>query len=199
MSGISDETELRTSLRNADFSQLDVDEEEDTQEGRFLTFSLAEEDYGIGISSVREIVGMQKISCIPEMPPFIRGVINLRGVVIPVMDVRMRFHMACSEYDERTCIVVVNLDNTLVGLVVDRVKEVIKVREDDISKPPHVAKTESAKYILGIARVADTVKILLDVSRLLHEDEISVMSGTQLSFEENNLCAENAISAGNQS
>ncbi len=154
----------------------DDDENEDTQKDKYLTFHIAEEDYGIEISCVTEIVGMQHISEIPEMPAFIKGVINLRGVVIPVMDVRLRFGMAPRAYDERTCVVVVRMGETAVGLIVDTVKEVLGIPESSITEPPRVASAKGARYVKGIGRMDGSVKILLDIDALLHEEEKEILT-----------------------
>ncbi|MDR1728575.1 MAG: chemotaxis protein CheW [Acidobacteriota bacterium] len=143
--------------------------EEDTLKGRFLTFRLANEDYGFEIRYVTEIIGIQKITDVPDLPRFVKGVINLRGKVIPVMDVRIRFNLPEREYDERTCIVVVNVEDKAVGLVVDKVNEVASIPEDQIEPAPHTGKG-GPSYIQGIGKAGGEVKILLDVRRLLYED-----------------------------
>jgi purine-binding chemotaxis protein CheW len=152
-------------------------EEVDTQKDKYLTFALGSEVYGIGISHVTEIVGIQKITEVPDMPDYVRGVINLRGQVIPILDVRTRFRMPFREYDERTCVVVVCLRDRSIGLVVDTVNEVLDIPEDRISAPPQIASTTASRYIEGMGRVDDEVKILLDVNRLLFEDELEELDG----------------------
>jgi purine-binding chemotaxis protein CheW len=147
-------------------SSLEV---EDTQKDKFLTFRVADEDYGIAIRHVTEIIGIQKITVVPDMPSFIKGVINLRGKVIPVMDVRSRFRLSGREYDERTCIVVVNVDDRATGLVVDRVNEVADIPEEQVETPPAGAQGGSGNFILGLGKIGDSVKILLDVNRLLYQ------------------------------
>jgi purine-binding chemotaxis protein CheW len=149
----------------------DFDDEEDTQKDRYLTFQLGEEDYGIEIQHVIEIVGMQHIASVPDMPEFVKGVINLRGQVIPVMDVRTRFGMPFREYDERSCIVVVKIGDSSVGLVVDTVREVLDIPEQNVSEPPRVARADSARYIKGIGKMGDDVKILINGEKLLFEHE----------------------------
>ena len=149
------------------------EDDEDTLENRYLTFQLGNEVYGIEIRYVTEIVGIQKITDVPDMPDFVKGVINLRGQVIPVMDVRLRFKMEPRDYDERTCVMVVKLEKAAVGLVVDTVQEVREILEDQISPPPQVASGTSSRYILGMGKVDDEVKILLDVNRLLFEEELA--------------------------
>ena len=147
-------------------------ENDDSQKDKFLTFHLGEEDYGIEICHVTEIIGIQKITSVPDMPESIRGVINLRGKVIPVMDVRSRFKLESREYDDRTCIVVVAIDETLVGLVVDQVKEVVEIAESQIEPPPCSKSKSSGSYINGMGKIEGEVKILLNVQSLLIDEEL---------------------------
>src|SRR6478735_2653551 len=142
--------------------ELDAESDEDSMIDRYLAFRIGDEDYGIAIQFITEIVGIQKIAAIPDMPDFIRGVINLRGQVIPVMDVRTRFRLPMRNYDERTCVIVVQIDQQSIGLVVDAVNEVTHIPQDAISPPPLAARNERSHYIQGIGKVADDVKILLD-------------------------------------
>ena len=153
-----------------------VEEEEDTQKGKYLTFNLAKEDYGIEIKYVTEIIGIQRITAVPDMPDFLKGVINLRGKVIPVMDVRIRFSLPEREYDDRTCIVVVDIDGRAMGLVVDRMNEVQEIPDSQIEPPPR-ASSQRGRYVQGMGKVGDEVKILLDVNRLLAEEELDALTG----------------------
>lgn len=157
----------------------DFGEDEDTQKGKFLTFHLANEDYGIEIRYVTEIIGIQKITEVPDMPEFVKGVINLRGKVIPVMDVRMRFLLPPREYNDRTCIVVVNVNGTAVGLVVDEVSEVADIPENQIEPPPRASRTSSSRYIQGMGKIGQDVKILLDVNHLLYDEHMLQNAGGQ--------------------
>ncbi|APG25235.1 MAG: chemotaxis protein CheW [Syntrophotalea acetylenica] len=141
--------------------------EEDTQKDKYLTFSLADEVYAIDICYVTEIIGILKITKVPDMPSFIKGVINLRGKVIPVMDVRARFGLPAREYDERTCVVVVNVVDNAMGLVVDRVNEVMDIPAGQVEPPPASKGSGRGKYVKGIGKVEDEVKILLDVECLV--------------------------------
>ncbi|MDY0190469.1 MAG: chemotaxis protein CheW [Desulfuromonas sp.] len=145
---------------------------EDTQEGKYLTFHMGDEDYGIQIRFVTEIIGIQRITEVPDMPPFIKGVINLRGKVIPVMDVRARFNLPAREYDERTCIIVVQLNTTSVGLVVDKVNEVADIQPENIEPPPRSTAGGSSEYIEGMGKMGDRVKILLNISKLLYDSDL---------------------------
>ena len=148
---------------------------EDTQKGKFLTFSMGNEFYGIEIKYVTEIIGMQPITEIPEMPEYIKGIINLRGKIIPVMDVRLRFRKAFRDYNDRTCIIVIDIEDISIGLIVDSVSEVIAIADDEIVAPPNVAK-ESNKYIKGIGKVGNDVKLLLDSDKLLNETDMESLS-----------------------
>jgi purine-binding chemotaxis protein CheW len=149
----------------------DLWEDEDTQKDKYLIFHLAGEDYGIDIAYVTEIIGIQKITEVPDMPEFIKGVINLRGKVIPVMDVRKRFGFDLQEYDERTCIIVVDMKDMAVGLVVDQVQEVLDIPEDNIEPPPSSGKNERSDYVSGLGKLGEDVKILLDCQCLLNGRE----------------------------
>jgi len=152
------------------------EDDEDTQKDKFLTFHLGNEDYGIDIKYVTEIIGIQKITEIPDMPDFIKGVINLRGKVIPVMDVRTRFKIKSCDYDDRTCIMVVNINDTSIGLVVDTVSEVTDIPEANIEEPPRTGKGIKSRYIKGMGKVGEEVKILLDVDKLLFDEELEQIS-----------------------
>ncbi|MGE5630369.1 MAG: chemotaxis protein CheW [Caulobacteraceae bacterium] len=145
-------------------------EEEDTQKGRFLTFSLGKETYGIEIKYVTEIIGIQAITEVPELPEYIKGIINLRGKIIPVMDVRLRFKKESREYNDRTCVIVVDIKDISVGLIVDSVSEVLSIPEQDIVEPPQMSKGFGNRYIKNIGKVGNDVKLLIDCEKLLKED-----------------------------
>ncbi len=152
---------------DVDLLEEDDEEGEDTQEDKFLTFVLKQEEYGIEIRHVTEIIGIQNITEVPDMPHYIKGVINLRGKVIPVMDVRMRFGLEERDYDDRTCIIVINIDEQSVGLIVDRVSEVLDIPKGEVEPPPKVKRGESSRFIKGMGKVGDRVKILLNAHQLL--------------------------------
>jgi len=141
--------------------------------GKYLTFSLGSEDYGVGILSVREIIGVMKITAVPHTPPYVKGVINLRGKVIPVLELRLKFGMEHRGYDERTCVIVVEVQGktapVLVGMVVDSVTEVMNITAGEIEPPPPLGSASETDNILGMAKVKGEVKILLDVDRVLGE------------------------------
>jgi len=160
----------------ADIVEQDtLDQIEDTQKGKFLTFCMGSEFYGIEIKYVTEIIGLQPITEIPEMPIYIKGIINLRGKIIPVMDVRLRFKKPFREYNDRTCIVVIDIREVSIGLIVDSVSEVISIPDEEIVAPPNMAK-EGNKYIKGIGKVGSDVKLLLDSDKLLNETDLENMS-----------------------
>ena len=150
------------------------------KEGKYLTFTLAEEEYGIGILKIKEIIGMLPITSVPQTPEFVKGVINLRGKVIPVMDLRLRFGMPSIDYSERTCIIVVEISGQagtiLVGIVVDAVSEVLNIKGDDIEKTPTFGAKLNTDYILGMAKMEGGVKILLDIDQVLSGDELTLLS-----------------------
>jgi purine-binding chemotaxis protein CheW len=150
--------------------QLEIVDEtaQDTQKGKFLTFRLDHEYYGIEIKYVTEIIGIQQITEIPEMPAYIRGIINLRGKIIPVMDVRLRFNKVMCPYNDRTCIIVIDVKDLSVGLIVDSVSEVTTIQEEDIVDPPEMSSS-SNKYVMGIGKVGSEVKLLLNCDTLLND------------------------------
>jgi purine-binding chemotaxis protein CheW len=153
-----------------------VELEEDTQKGRFLTFSLGKESYGLEINYVTEIIGIQPITEIPELPDYIKGIINLRGKIIPVMDVRLRFKKAPKEYNDRTCVIVIDIKDISIGLIVDSVSEVITIPNEDIVEPPQMNKGLQNRYIKSIGKVGSEVKLLLDCEMLLTDGEIDALS-----------------------
>jgi len=149
-----------------------VDADEDTQKDRFLTFALDSETYGIEIRNVMEIIGIQAITEIPELPDYIKGIINLRGKIIPVMDVRLRFKKEPKEYNDRTCVIVIDINEMSIGLIVDSVSEVLTIPEQDITVPPNLNNLKT-RYIKNIGKVGSDVKLLLDCEKLLTEDELN--------------------------
>jgi len=147
-----------------------IEEDEDFTASKYLTFALGDEEYGINISVVTEIIGIQKITEVPDVPEFIKGVINLRGKVIPVIDMHLRFGQEEREHDERTCIIVVNLESTAVGLIVDTVAEVIDIENKDIDPPPQITRTGEKAFVEGLGRIGSEVKILLNIHKVLATD-----------------------------
>lgn len=148
---------------------------EDTQKDRYLTFHLAGEDYAFEIFYVTEIVGIMKITDVPETPPYVKGVINLRGQVIPVMDVRLRFNLDERAYDERTCIIVVRVDTTAIGLVVDKVNEVVDIPENRVEQVSHQGASDTRRFIRGMGKLDTGVKIVLNLENLLYDEEMQLI------------------------
>ena len=149
------------------------------REGKYLTLTLAEEEYGIGILKIKEIIGLLPITTVPQTPDFVKGVINLRGKVIPVVDLRLRFGIKAADYTERTCIIVVEITGrsgtVLIGIVVDSVSEVLNIKNDNIEDTPTFGTTLDTNYILGMAKMEGGVKILLDIDRVLSSAEVAVL------------------------
>lgn len=143
---------------------------------KLLTFSLASEGYGISILKVKEIIGMMDITPVPRTPDFIKGVINLRGKIIPVMDLRTKFGMTEQEYDERTCIIVVEVSmngvQKLIGVVVDTVSEVVTISDDQIEPPPEYGTSVEHNSILGIGKIKERVVIILDIDEVFVCEEV---------------------------
>ena len=142
---------------------------------RYLSFILNKEDYCIEILKIKEIMGMIEITELPQTPDFIKGVINLRGVIIPIIDLRLKFDMPFINYTDRTCIIVVELfyeeENTFMGIVVDKIQEVVSIPEEKISKVPYINAKIKSEYIEGIAETPDGMEIILDITKVLTEDE----------------------------
>ena len=159
-------------------------EEEDTQKDKYLTFSLGEETYGIDIRVVIEIIGIQRITSVPEVPDYIRGIINLRGKIIPVVDMRLRFRREFREYTDRTCVIVVEINGVLIGLIVDGVSEVLDIAEDKVVPPPEL-KASQNKYIRGIGKLESNVVLLLDWEKLFSKDDQELLSDAMGSDAEN--------------
>ncbi|MEE9911713.1 MAG: chemotaxis protein CheW [Deltaproteobacteria bacterium] len=146
------------------------------KEGKYLTFCLAGEEYGIGILKVKEIIGIMPITVVPQTPKYIKGVINLRGKVIPVIDLRLKFTLAAADFTERTCIIVVEIMTTgrtiMMGIVVDSVSEVLNIKAADIEATPSFGTKLNTDYILGMAKTGGSIKILLDIDRILSVEEL---------------------------
>ena len=152
------------------------DENEDTVANRYLTFRLNDEDYGVEIEYVTEIVCIPKITEVPDLPDFVKGVVNLRGQVIPVLDLRTKFHMEPREYDAKTCVIVIHLDKMFIGLIVDTVQDVREILPENVSPAPHLSNAPASRYILGLGKVGEAVNILLDVKKILSEEEVTKVS-----------------------
>lgn len=149
----------------------------DRRAGKYLTFRLANEEYGLEILKVREIIGLMDITRVPKTPEYIRGVINLRGKVIPVLELRLKFGMEAKQDTEETCIIVVDIagetGSVLMGILVDAVSEVLDIQPEEIEDPPSFGAGFDTRFILGIGKVKNTVKLLLDIDRVLTGVEVS--------------------------
>ena len=152
----------------------EIYENEDTQKDKYLIFSIGDESYGISIQYVIEIIGIEEITQVPELPIYVKGIINLRGKIIPVMDVRLRFKKEEKEYDDRTCIIVIEIDGISFGLIVDNVKEVASIDETNIAPPPNISCAEdfSNGFIEAIGKVENDIWLFIDCRKLLYNNEL---------------------------
>ena len=160
--------------------------EHDTQKDKYVTFKSGNEYFGLKIEYVNEIIVFQEITEIPESEDYIKGLINLRGKIIPVIDVRIRFKQEPFEYNDRTCIIVINFRDTVVGLIVEKIAEVVEIQEENILPSPTIGKADKYqnKYVYAIGKVGDAVKLLLDPDRLLNDEDLAVIN--QAETEEDN-------------
>lgn len=161
-------------------------EEEDTQKDMYMTFKTGNEFFGISISNVNEIIVMQPITQVPEVEDYVRGLINLRGKIIPVIDVRVRFKMEPLPYTDRTCIIVINVKNTVVGLIVEKIDEVIKLDKSNIIPPPSLSHNTDGtnQYVCGLAKAEDGVKLLLDPERLIKDEDLAAFTDMDENIQE---------------
>jgi len=155
---------------------MDVNEK---QRDKYVTFKSGNEYFGLKIEYVNEIIVYQEITEIPESDDYIKGLINLRGKIIPVIDVRVRFKQEQLEYTDRTCIIIVNVNDIVVGLIVEKIAEVVEIKEEDILPPPSIViggdEKVQNKYVYAIGKVGDSVKLLVDPDRILKDEDISLM------------------------
>ena len=152
-----------------------------SKEGKYLTFALGEEEYGLEILKVREIIGYVDVTRIPQTPDYVQGVINLRGQVIPVVDLRAKFGMETVERTEATCIIVVEIsraeDTISTGVIVDRVQEVLDISGEQIETAPEFGSSVDTDFILGMGKIGESVKILLDIDQVLGGDDMAQLAG----------------------
>lgn len=150
---------------------------ENAQKDKYVTFKSGAEYFGLKIEYVNEIIVIQEITKIPESEDYVKGLINLRGKIIPVIDVRLRFKQEPFEYDDRTCIIVINVKGVVVGLIVEKIAEVVEITEDNILPSPSFGKGDRSqnKYVYAIGKVGDAVKLLLDPDRLLNDEDLSAL------------------------
>ena len=153
--------------------------ENEKQRNKYVTFKSGNEYFGLKIEYVNEIIVYQEITEIPESDDYIKGLINLRGKIIPVIDVRVRFKQEQLEYTDRTCIIIVNVNDIVVGLIVEKIAEVVEIKEEDILPPPSIViggdEKVQNKYVYAIGKVGDSVKLLVDPDRILKDEDISLM------------------------
>lgn len=162
-------------LQNFTDEEFDEEDEEDTLNGRYLIFSIETRHYGIEIEHITEIVGLQTITEVPDMPDFIKGVINLRGKIIPLIDMRTRFKLPEIAYTDKTSVIILRMQTQYVGLIVDMVREVIKISEDQMEEAPRFGDREKNRFVKALAKVKEEVKVLLEVEKLLAEGEIATL------------------------
>ncbi|MCL2163418.1 MAG: chemotaxis protein CheW [Oscillospiraceae bacterium] len=153
-----------------DNDQFEEMEEDDSLEEKYLTFKLGDEEFGVSIGFVTEIIGIQAVTFVPDLPDFVKGIINLRGQIIPVIDVRLRFRKPEFEYNDRTCIIVLRIKDLPVGFIVDSVAEVFQIPDDSIIPPPQAKNVYHQQYISGIGKVEDKIILIMDCEKLISED-----------------------------
>lgn len=153
--------------------QEEINIAEDTQKDKFLTFMLENEVYAIEIRYVTEIIGIQPITSVPELPEYVKGIINLRGKIIPVMDIRLKFQKEPAVYNDRTCIIVVEVQDISLGLIVDNVSEVMSIAKENIVSPPDMNRKAESKHLKGIGKVGNDVKLILECEKLMIDYDIS--------------------------
>ena len=166
-----------------------------SREGKYLTFKIASEHYGIEILKIKEIIGMMPITSLPKTPGFVKGVINLRGRFIPVVDLRTKFGLEQAEVTDETCIIVVDVSDTQTGIFVDTVDEVLDIGSAEIEDAPDFGAGMATEYILGVAKMETDVKILLDIDRVLSSSDLNLLGsisntdkvedGVNLNLEDN--------------
>lgn len=150
--------------------------EEDIQKDKYMTFKTGDEYYAISIECVNEIIGFQSITSVPETEDYIKGLINLRGKIVPVIDVRVRFKLPPLDYTDRTCIIVIRVKATVVGLLVETIADVVTIEEENIVPPPSLGQNNKAKnkYVYGIGKVGESVKLLLDPDKLINDTDVDI-------------------------
>lgn len=152
-----------------------TEQEQSTRAGKYLTFVIGDEEYGLEILKVREIIGIMDITAVPKTPDFVKGVINLRGKVIPVIDLRLKFSMEEAQRTEETCIIVVSVNDLEVGIIVDKVSEVQDISGEDIEDAPEFGAQVDTEFILGMGKTEGRVTILLDIAKVLGSGDISAV------------------------
>jgi purine-binding chemotaxis protein CheW len=160
----------------AEQTMTDEAVQRDQRVGKYLTFGLADEEYGLGILAVREIIGIQAITAVPKTPDHVKGVINLRGKVVPVIDLRLKFSMEEIAYTETTAIIITQLDDAEVGIIVDHVSEVMDVSAGELEDLPSLGSSVDTSFLLGLAKTNNTVTILLNINKILGADDLQAVA-----------------------
>ena len=180
--------------QSAGINSLEIERAKADSGGKFLTFFLAGEEYGLEILKVQEIIGIMDVTPVPRTPAFIRGVINLRGKVIPIVELRLKFSMESIEETEETCIIVVQTHGMQVGIIVDKVSEVLDISGVDIEDAPSFGTEVNTDYILGIGKTEGRIKLLLDIDRVLGGEDIAALARTETTAT----AAEDAVDTADQ-
>lgn len=167
---------MNEGLEHAQISEREKRDTSTAEYIQYLSFWVDSQLYGIPIADVVQIIGAHQIIAMPEYPDYAKGIINLRGEIIPVIDIRIRFHKVEKDYKERTCIIVVNINDKHVGFIVDAVDEVTSIKADDIAKTPDMSNEGSSRFITGIGKLKDAVVLLLDANKIIQSDELSLLN-----------------------
>ncbi len=159
--------------------------EMDEHKSKYMTFKSGNEYFGLKIQYVNEIIQIQAITMVPETEDYIKGLINLRGKIVPVIDVRLRFGQDAFEYNDRTCIIVIQVNDMMVGLIVEKIADVVEIKDSDILPPPTISRADQGnrKYIYGIGKVGDSVKLLLDPDKLLSDRDLAAVENKLIEEE----------------
>jgi len=163
---------VQDKINNIEIENFD----EDTLKDKYLTFFTDNQLFGIPIADVVQIVGIQEITAVPEFPSFAKGVINLRGIIIPIIDIRLRLKKDEIAYNERTCIIVTNINGSYLGFIVDSVNEVTNIYNENISNPPHMGSDYTNTYITGIAKLNNQIVLIMDLKKILNEKELEFIT-----------------------
>jgi purine-binding chemotaxis protein CheW len=168
--------------------EQDTQDMQDAQKDKYVTFMSGKECFGLKIEYVNEIIVLQEITKVPESEEYVKGLINLRGKIIPVIDVRLRFHQEPIEYNDRTCIIVVNVQSTTVGLIVEKITEVVEINDDNLLPAPVLNREDQShvRYVYAIGKVGDSVKLLLDPEKLINEEELGTLEKMSKEKEKEN-------------
>lgn len=180
MAGFFDKDKKVADGRQFEAAMDDYGIDSDSMEGKYLTFNVADDRYAIAIKYVTEIVGLQKIIEVPELPEYMLGIISLRGTIIPVMDSRLRFHRTATEFDERTCVIIVNLDGMVIGLIVDRVDEVVTMTPDQLESADTIGRLGN-RFVQSIGKLGekgDKVVLIVNPAKIMSDSQLEEIQNT---------------------